>query len=149
MAERPYAALGTMEITPDLDTKFTKKGELSTFLLVYNDQVDSAKDRKNVCSAYLDGREAVRGSGHDGNHPGPRHQLHEEGRALHVPAGLQRQGRQRERSEERLLCLSRWPRGRTRLWARWKSPRTSTPTSRRRASSPRSCWSTTPRSTAR
>jgi hypothetical protein len=42
MAERPYAALGTMEITPDLDTKFTKKGELSTFLLVYNAKVDSA-----------------------------------------------------------------------------------------------------------
>jgi hypothetical protein len=41
-AERPYAALGTMEITPDLDTKFTKKGELSTFLLVYNAKVDSA-----------------------------------------------------------------------------------------------------------
>jgi hypothetical protein len=41
MAERPYAALGTMEITPDLDTKFTKKGELSTFLLVYNAKVDS------------------------------------------------------------------------------------------------------------
>jgi hypothetical protein len=40
--ERPYAALGTMEITPDLDTKFTKKGELSTFMLIYNAKVDSA-----------------------------------------------------------------------------------------------------------
>jgi hypothetical protein len=42
LTERPYAALGTMEITPDLDTKFTKKGELSTFLLVYNAKVDGA-----------------------------------------------------------------------------------------------------------
>ena len=41
-ADRPYAALGTMEITPDLDTKFTKKGELSTFMLIYNAKVDSA-----------------------------------------------------------------------------------------------------------
>jgi hypothetical protein len=42
MTERPYAALGTMEITPDLENKFTKKGELSTFLLVYNAKVDGA-----------------------------------------------------------------------------------------------------------
>jgi hypothetical protein len=41
-ADRPYAALGTMEITPDLDTRFTKKGELSTFMLIYNAKVDSA-----------------------------------------------------------------------------------------------------------
>jgi len=41
-ADRPYAALGTMEITPDLETKFTKKGELSTFMLIYNAKVDSA-----------------------------------------------------------------------------------------------------------
>jgi len=40
--ERPYAALGTMEITPDLDTKYTKKGELSTFMLIYNAQIDSS-----------------------------------------------------------------------------------------------------------
>jgi hypothetical protein len=40
--ERPYAALGTMEITPDLENKFTKKNELSTFLLVYNAKVDGA-----------------------------------------------------------------------------------------------------------
>ncbi len=39
--ERPYAALGTMEITPDLDTNYTKKGELSTFMLIYNAQIDS------------------------------------------------------------------------------------------------------------
>ena len=40
-AERPYA-LGTMEIVPALDTKFTKKAELSTFLLIYNAKTDSA-----------------------------------------------------------------------------------------------------------
>jgi hypothetical protein len=39
--ERPYA-LGTMEIVPVASTKFTKKAELSTFLLIYNAQVDSA-----------------------------------------------------------------------------------------------------------
>jgi hypothetical protein len=39
--ERPYA-LGTMEIIPALDTKFTKKAELSTFLLIYNAKTDSA-----------------------------------------------------------------------------------------------------------
>ena len=40
-AERPYA-LGTMEIVPALDTKFTKQSELSTFLLIYNAKTDSA-----------------------------------------------------------------------------------------------------------
>jgi hypothetical protein len=39
--ERPYA-LGTMEIVPALDTKFTKQSELSTFLLIYNAKTDSA-----------------------------------------------------------------------------------------------------------
>ncbi|MQA29146.1 MAG: hypothetical protein GEU82_04800 [Luteitalea sp.] len=39
--ERPYA-LGTMEIVPVLDTKFTKTSELSTFLLIYNAKTDSA-----------------------------------------------------------------------------------------------------------
>ncbi len=33
--ERPYA-IGGMEITPETSTKFTKKGELSTFMLIYN-----------------------------------------------------------------------------------------------------------------
>lgn len=33
--ERPYA-IGGMEITPEVSTKFTKKGELSTFMLIYN-----------------------------------------------------------------------------------------------------------------
>jgi len=40
-ADRPYA-LGTMEILPALETKFTKKNELSTFMLIYNPKVDAA-----------------------------------------------------------------------------------------------------------
>jgi hypothetical protein len=40
-ADRPYA-LGTMEIVPAFETKFPKKGELSTFMLIYNPKVDSA-----------------------------------------------------------------------------------------------------------
>jgi hypothetical protein len=39
--ERPYA-LGTMEIVPAQTTKFTKKSELSTFVLIYNAKVDPA-----------------------------------------------------------------------------------------------------------
>jgi hypothetical protein len=42
-ADRPYA-LGQMEIVPVPDTKFTKKSELSTFMLIYNPKVD--KDNK-------------------------------------------------------------------------------------------------------
>ena len=38
--ERPYA-LGTMEIVPATSSKFTKKAELSTFLLIYNTKMDS------------------------------------------------------------------------------------------------------------
>lgn len=40
-ADRPYA-LGSMEILPTFETKFTKKAELSTFMLIYNPKVDSA-----------------------------------------------------------------------------------------------------------
>jgi hypothetical protein len=40
-ADRPYA-LGAMEITPTIDLKFTKKQELSTFMLIYNPKTDSA-----------------------------------------------------------------------------------------------------------
>jgi len=40
-SERPYA-LGTMEIVPAPNTKFTKKSELSTFLLIYNAKTDAA-----------------------------------------------------------------------------------------------------------
>ena len=39
--ERPYV-IGAMEITPDPSTKFTKKGELSTFMLIYNPKTDGA-----------------------------------------------------------------------------------------------------------
>src|SRR4029453_17363820 len=42
-ADRPYA-LGMMEIVPVPDTKFTKKSELNTFMLIYNPKVD--KDNK-------------------------------------------------------------------------------------------------------
>ena len=40
-ADRPYA-LGQMEIVPTFDTKFSKKSELSTFMLIYNPKVDAA-----------------------------------------------------------------------------------------------------------
>jgi hypothetical protein len=39
--ERPYA-LGNMEIVPAPSTKFTKKNELSVFLLIYNAKVDAS-----------------------------------------------------------------------------------------------------------
>jgi len=39
-ADRPYA-MGSMEIVPALDTKFTKKSELSTFMLIYNPKTDT------------------------------------------------------------------------------------------------------------
>src|SRR5207245_3285309 len=37
--ERPYA-LGGMELVPVLGLKFSKKDELSTFILIYNSQTD-------------------------------------------------------------------------------------------------------------
>jgi hypothetical protein len=40
-ADRPYA-LGAMEIVPAYETKFSKKAELSTFMLIYNPKVDGA-----------------------------------------------------------------------------------------------------------
>jgi hypothetical protein len=40
-ADRPYA-LGMMEIVPAADAKFSKKSELSTFMLIYNPKTDSA-----------------------------------------------------------------------------------------------------------
>jgi hypothetical protein len=39
-SDRPYA-LGSMEIVPAPDTKFTKKSELSTFMLIYNPKTDT------------------------------------------------------------------------------------------------------------
>ncbi|HYM24789.1 MAG TPA: hypothetical protein VEU08_16340 [Vicinamibacterales bacterium] len=40
-ADRPYA-MGTMELLPRYDMKFTKKGEIQTFMLIYNPQTDKA-----------------------------------------------------------------------------------------------------------
>lgn len=40
-ADRPYA-MGAVEIVPALTSKFTKQSELSTFMLIYNAQVDAA-----------------------------------------------------------------------------------------------------------
>jgi hypothetical protein len=43
LRERPYGALGQMEIVPVYgELKFAKKSELSTFMLVYNPKTDSA-----------------------------------------------------------------------------------------------------------
>jgi hypothetical protein len=39
--ERPYV-IGAVEITPETGSKFTKKGELSTFMLIYNPKTDAA-----------------------------------------------------------------------------------------------------------
>jgi hypothetical protein len=49
-ADRPYA-LGQMEIVPAHDTKFTKKSELSTFMLIYNPKVD-ASNKPDVSVEY-------------------------------------------------------------------------------------------------
>src|SRR4029077_12753961 len=49
-ADRPYA-LGTMEIVPAPDTKFTKKSELSTFMLIYTPKTDPA-NKPNVLVEY-------------------------------------------------------------------------------------------------
>jgi len=40
-ADRPYA-MGTMELLPRFDMKFTKKSEIQTFMLIYNPQTDKA-----------------------------------------------------------------------------------------------------------
>jgi hypothetical protein len=48
--ERPYA-LGTMEIVPAASTKFSKKGELSTFVLIYNAKTD-AQNKPDVLVEY-------------------------------------------------------------------------------------------------
>jgi hypothetical protein len=49
-ADRPYA-LGQMEIVPNFDTKFSKKTELSTFMLIYNPKVD-ASNKPDVTVEY-------------------------------------------------------------------------------------------------
>ena len=48
--ERPYA-LGMMEITPAFEMKFTKKAELSTFMLIYNPKTD-AMNKPDVTVEY-------------------------------------------------------------------------------------------------
>jgi hypothetical protein len=50
LAERPYL-MGNTEITPALDTTFTKKDELSVIFLIYNPGVDDSK-RPNVAVEY-------------------------------------------------------------------------------------------------
>jgi len=49
--ERPYAALGSMEITPSLDGKFTTKEELQVFFLIYNAKTD-AMNKPDVSVEY-------------------------------------------------------------------------------------------------
>lgn len=49
-AERPYA-LGMMEITPAFDMTFSKKAELSTFMLIYNPKTD-AMNKPDVTVEY-------------------------------------------------------------------------------------------------
>ena len=49
--ERPYAALGSMEITPNLDGKFTTKEELQVFFLIYNAKTD-AMNKPDVSVEY-------------------------------------------------------------------------------------------------
>lgn len=43
LVERPYAALGVMEIFPTASSKLSKKSELSVFFLIYNPKADSAQ----------------------------------------------------------------------------------------------------------
>ncbi len=43
LIERPYAALGLVEIFPTAGSKLSKKSELSVFFLIYNSQADSAQ----------------------------------------------------------------------------------------------------------
>jgi hypothetical protein len=40
LTERPYAALGVLEVVPVISTKLTKKNELSVFFLIYNTKGD-------------------------------------------------------------------------------------------------------------
>ena len=43
LVERPYAALGVIEIVPTASSRLSKKSELSVFFLIYNPQADSAQ----------------------------------------------------------------------------------------------------------
>jgi len=50
-ADRPYA-MGSMEIVPAMETKFTKKSELSTFMLIYNPKTDT-NNKPDVLIEYI------------------------------------------------------------------------------------------------
>lgn len=50
-AEHPYV-LGTMEIVPVNETKFPKKTELQTFLLIYNPKTDATSNKPDVSVEY-------------------------------------------------------------------------------------------------
>ena len=43
LIERPYAALGVLEIFPTSNSRLSKKSELSVFFLIYNPKADSAQ----------------------------------------------------------------------------------------------------------
>lgn len=43
LVERPYAALGVLEVVPTASSKLSKKSELSVFFLIYNPKADSAQ----------------------------------------------------------------------------------------------------------
>ena len=43
LVERPYAALGVMEVIPTASSRLSKKSELSVFFLIYNPQADGAQ----------------------------------------------------------------------------------------------------------
>jgi hypothetical protein len=49
--DRPYA-LGTMEIVPALDTKFSKRAELQPFLMIYNPKLDPKTNKPDVVVEY-------------------------------------------------------------------------------------------------
>jgi hypothetical protein len=49
--ERPYA-MGTMEIQPAISAKFTKKDELSVFLLIYNPKLDATSNAPDLTVEY-------------------------------------------------------------------------------------------------
>lgn len=48
LIDRPYASLGTMEITPSITNKFSKSQELTVFVFVYNPKPDSGGKTPDV-----------------------------------------------------------------------------------------------------
>ena len=61
-ADRPYA-LGSMEIVPAFETKFTKKSELSTFMLIYNPKVDTREQSRTSPSNTTSTRQPLGSAG--------------------------------------------------------------------------------------